>query len=596
MICGVQRTVIDNRYEISRELGGGGMARVYLAHDAVLGRDVALKILRDQFAEDAEFAERFKREAQSAASLTHPNIVSVYDRGESEDGTAYIAMEHVGGGTLKEHITREGALAPEEASRLALQVAEALGLAHRRGVIHRDIKPHNVLLTEPHGAQADASADAKVTDFGIARAAASTTISQTSRVMGTASYMSPEQALGESLDHRTDLYSLGVVLYEMLTGELPHTAESPVAVSLKHVNDTPRPPREANPDVPRDLEAITMKLLEKAPDDRYRSAPELAHDLRRVRDGLPPAIADAGAAMTQPQPTRAFKRHAPTPPARGRRNGMLRGVFALALVLLVLLGGWALSQSFQDFGFQNVLGGAPSGAEVPNVKGDSQAQAQRELEAAGLKAKIREQESSAAQDGTVLRQTPAAGDRAGKGSVVTLTVGSGPALVEVPDLFRMSGGEAKAALERAGLGVGSVRELSSAIVPAGEVLEQGVAAGTSVPRGTDVDVGVSTGPAPVSVPEATPTPESVPEDNSQRGPGQEDAADREAVPDQSTASPRPSTEPPVPEQRRGANSGPGPSFEEPAKKIKPEKEKSGKGIGVEIEGDGSGISGSGEEN
>jgi serine/threonine protein kinase len=212
----MQGTLVNNRYSVLGTLGSGGMARVFLAHDEVLDRDVALKVLREQFAEDEEFVERFKREAQSAAALSHPNIVQVYDRGKAGNEASYIAMEYVRGGTLKERISWSGPLDPGVAAAIALQIAEALVAAHERGVIHRDIKPQNVLLT-PTG-------DAKVADFGIARAASATTISQRSVVLGTASYMSPEQAMGEPVGPASDLYSLGVVLYEMLTGELPYTA------------------------------------------------------------------------------------------------------------------------------------------------------------------------------------------------------------------------------------------------------------------------------------------------------------------------------------------------------------------------------------
>src|SRR5215208_7198809 len=230
--------IVDGRYVLGESLGSGGMGEVYLAHDGVLERDVALKVLRSQYAGDEEFAERFRREARSAASLSHPNIVQVYDRGEAEDGTSYIAMEYVPGGTLKERISERGAPDPGVAASLALQIAEALDAAHECGVVHRDIKSQNILLS--------ATGDAKVADFGIARAADETTISHLGDILGTAKYMSPEQATGKPATPKSDLYSLGVVLYEMLTGELPYTAESSVAVSMKHVNDLLHPPKELN--------------------------------------------------------------------------------------------------------------------------------------------------------------------------------------------------------------------------------------------------------------------------------------------------------------------------------------------------------------
>ncbi|MDQ5809944.1 MAG: protein kinase, partial [Actinomycetota bacterium] len=234
--------LVDNRYRIVQPLGNGGMAEVYLAHDDILDRDVALKVMSGRYAGDEEFVERFKREAQSAAALSHPNIVSIFDRGAAEDGTYYIAMEYLPGGTLKDRITKRGAIPPRTAAAVALQIAGALCAAHERGVIHRDIKPHNILITE--------SGDVKVTDFGIARAASSSTMTRTGSILGTAHYISPEQAMGEPVGPASDLYSLGVVLYEMLTGELPFDAETPLGIAMKHVSGHLRPPKEVNPQVP----------------------------------------------------------------------------------------------------------------------------------------------------------------------------------------------------------------------------------------------------------------------------------------------------------------------------------------------------------
>src|SRR5215217_6382665 len=261
------------------------MAEVFLAHDRILGRDLALKVLREDFVKDAGFVSRFQREAVSAAVLNHPHVVQVYDQGRSEDGRLFIAMEHVPGGTLKDLITRRGALEPAEAARLASQVAEALGAAHERGIVHRDIKPQNVLIDE--------ASDAKVADFGIAFAASTSTTSGTNRVFGTASYMSPEQAMGERVGPQSDLYSLGVVLYEMLTGTVPFEAEGALATAMKHVTDEPIPPRKRSPYVPEAMDALVMGLLAKNPENRYGSAAELVEDLRRSLEGVPPAFAGA---------------------------------------------------------------------------------------------------------------------------------------------------------------------------------------------------------------------------------------------------------------------------------------------------------------
>ena len=317
--------IVDGRYVLGESLGSGGMGEVYLAHDGVLDRDVALKVLRSQYAGDEEFAERFRREARSAASLSHPNIVQVYDRGEAEDGTSYIAMEYVPGGTLKEQIGRRAPFGDRETAAVGAQIADALGAAHERGVIHRDIKPQNVLVS--------ASGDLKVTDFGIARAASAVTSSASGAIFGTAGYISPEQALGEPVGPASDLYSLGVILYEMLTGGLPFTADNSIAVCMKHVNEPPRPPKLLNPDIPEGMNALVLMLLAKHPADRYGSAMELLADLERVRDGLPPTLALQ--ATTQPlgqAPHAALRR---VDVARRRRASRTLAVAAVAMAALL---------------------------------------------------------------------------------------------------------------------------------------------------------------------------------------------------------------------------------------------------------------------
>src|SRR5215218_8533712 len=462
------------------------MAKVYLAHDKVLERDVALKVLREEFAEDEEFTERFKREAQSAAALSHPNIVQVYDRGEAEDRTSYIAMEYVPGGTLKERISERGPLDPGVAVSLALQIAVALGAAHESGVVHRDIKPQNILLS--------ATGDAKVADFGIARAADATTISHLGDILGTAKYMSPEQATGKPATPKSDLYSLGVVLYEMLTGELPYTAESSVAVSMKHVNDLLHPPKELNPGIPEDLNALVSKLLAKHPEDRYESAAELGEDLRRKCDGLSPVAAgpigdDTGETRVATEAT------APLPLTAATRSWRrMPWVLPATLVLLALLGGigWALSQGLKQQ--DSPLGQAGQKVEVPSVEGLPQEQAEQKLNASGFKVDVRSQESSAADAGKVLDQLPAGGERAQRGSRVVIEVGNGPATVEVPDVVGLSVSEAEAKLAKAGLRVGLQREIASDTEPEGVVVEQEYPAGTKVEPETAVDLRVSSGP------------------------------------------------------------------------------------------------------
>ena len=348
------RLLIDNRYSLGDLLGIGGTAEVYLAHDEILDRDVALKVLRSQYAESEEFVKLFRHEARSAAALNHPNVVPVYYWGRSGDGRYYMTMEYVSGGTLKDRVGAP--LDPSTVIGLGLQVADALRFAHEHGVIHRDVKPHNILLTE--------ASEARVADFGIARAANATTTSQSSLFMGTAGYMSPEQAKGETVGPASDLYSLGVVFYEALTGGLPYRAEDPVALAMKHVNELPRSPSEANPKVPKDLAILTLKLMAKRPEDRYPSASALVQDLKRIQYRLPPAVVASEETTQnmavpllpiQEDQTRKIAVQLPLArsPARepeqgGSSNSRVLFVLAALLLGLVLLGGlgWALSPHF----------------------------------------------------------------------------------------------------------------------------------------------------------------------------------------------------------------------------------------------------------
>jgi eukaryotic-like serine/threonine-protein kinase len=452
-----RKTVLDNRYDVVRPLGSGGMGEVYLARDRVLGRDVALKVLRKQYAGDDEFAERFKREAMSAASLSHPNIVQVYDRGVTEEGSSYIAMEYVPGGTLKERISREGPLEAADAAGLGAQVAEALGAAHDRGMVHRDIKPQNVLLAARGGA--------KVADFGIARAGTSATISRTGSVMGTAGYMSPEQALGKPATPKSDLYSLGVVLYEALTGELPYTADNPIAVSMKHVNEPLRPPVQLNPRIPRGMNALVTKLLAKDPEDRYADADELADDLWRVNRGLVPVSAGIGrkqgpstqrTALASPNVTSKMHRPRPGPMPYRRRRRLPWLLIALAAILFTLgvLGS-----------VQAVLGRDAMNGWFDVFQGDKRSPGQ-----------------------------PA-----------------GPENVKVPEVDGLTRSVAEKRLTDAGLEVGKVTSFPSDSIAAGRVIEPGIFAGTPVEPGTDVNLTISSGPQPSSSASSSASAQSSPE-------------------------------------------------------------------------------------
>ena len=423
-------TAINGRYVTSRLLGGGGMAQVFLARDEVLERDVAVKVLREQYAEDGGFVERFRREALSVASLSHPNIVQVYDRGVSEYGRYFIAMEYVPGGTLMERIERDGPLPPDAALDVAVQVADALGAAHERGLIHRDVKPQNVLVS--------ASGDVKVADFGIARAAAADVLSATSVVLGTARYMSPEQAMGEPVGPASDLYSLGVVLYEMLTGEVPFEADTPVAVSMKHVNEPPSAPKGIRGEIPEEVNAVVLRLLAKDPGARYASAAALVADLGRAAEGLPPVGETGREARTEPL------RPAPVPDGRDTGARRPRRRLLPVLILPVLLGAAGLGliagpnlgeivgslEGVPDRAWAEAeeLGRAvsPSRVKVPDVEKLDEAAARKRLDEAGLGAVVENRRSEEEGAGQVLEQSVPAGKKVEEGSRILLAISSGP--------------------------------------------------------------------------------------------------------------------------------------------------------------------------
>jgi serine/threonine-protein kinase len=486
------------------------MAEVYLAHDDVLDRDVALKVMSGRYADDDEFVERFRREAQSAAALSHPNIVSIYDRGESEDGTYYIAMEYLSGGTLKDRILKRGALPPRTAAAVALQIAEALRVAHRAGVVHRDIKPHNVLIT--------ANGDVKVGDFGIARAASSSTMTRTGSILGTAHYISPEQAMGEPVGPQSDLYSLGVVLYEMLTGELPYDAETPIGIAMKHVNGHLAEPKAVNPSVPDGINAVTMRLLAKGVDDRYGSAGELIRDLERVLDGLAPTSANgARTATTRIAPAgmavgaaAAPTRRAPAPPPRSqgrgerhRRRSPWLPLLALLLLLALVAGAvYALTSSRDDPQTQQRV---PQVA-VPNLVGASSLAEAQEMAGDDFEVVVGDRVEAEAPLSSVVAQDPAEGARVDRGSEVEVDVVN-TRVATLPDVTGESEGEARRTLEDAGFDV-EVETRESEETDRGRVVGQEPSGGGGEqvevePGPTTVTLTVGEGPAIARVPELT---------------------------------------------------------------------------------------------
>jgi len=495
-------TVIDSRYRVLRKIGAGGMADVYVAEDTHLGRNVALKLLHARFAQDQEFVERFRREASSAAGLQHPNVVGVYDRGEF-DGTYYIAMEYCEGKSLKEIVARTP-LDPERAIAITKQMLVATRFAHRRNVIHRDLKPHNVIL--------DDEDNVKVTDFGIARAGASD-ITEVGAIMGTAQYLSPEQAQGRPVTEASDLYSIGVVLFEMLTGRAPFDGDSAVAVALKHVNQPAPSPREFVPELPPELEAVVLKALAKDPAQRYGDADSFIKDLEVVEERLrqgpvdvestavfapmaattaPTALAPAPA-MSSESPPAVAEPAPPPPPVLGqdpdfpppdRRRRWLVAAAAAGAAALVLI-------AFLVFGSQEQV-------TVPPVIGQTLEQASARVDRAGLDVEVKRRTDQAPRD-FVFEQSPNPGQQVDKGSLVTLFVSNGPSTVRVPDVTGLDQADARRRLRRAHLRPQVERE-SSTKVADGIVIRTDPGPGRPAERDSEVTLVVSSGPQQVTVP------------------------------------------------------------------------------------------------
>jgi eukaryotic-like serine/threonine-protein kinase len=485
---------LGGRYRIERELGRGGMAKVFLGTDTVLGRTVAVKILAPQYADDEGFVQRFRREAQAAASITHPDIVSVFDTG-SDDGIHFIVMEYVEGRTLAEILAGGGRILPERAIDIAMDVCLALEAAHARGVIHRDIKPGNIML-DPRG-------DVKVTDFGIARVTTTAdTVAQTAAILGTASYLSPEQAQGQPVDGRSDIYSLGCVVYEMLTGRPPFLGDSPVAVASKQVLEQPVPPSRLNSDVTADLDAVILRALAKNPANRYQSAEEMRADLERAKRGLPvlatPLLAASATQVLDRPPAQTTQVLPPPEPERGTNWVPI----VVTLVLIALLGAllWFLAANVLNNDDQQtgVL------VTVPNVVGEKRAQAITRLQDNGLEVGTITPVPGAddtQEPGTVLEQDPAAGDEVDRGTKVNLTIVAAPDQVPIPNLEGSSVEEAQATLVGLGLEPGGPVEEPSDTVPEGSVTRTDPATGQEVDPGSTVTIFVSSGPELVAVPE-----------------------------------------------------------------------------------------------
>ena len=475
--------ILGGRYELGEVLGSGGMAEVHLGRDVRLGREVAIKILRPDLARDPIFQSRFRREAQSAAALNHPAIVAVYDTGEDITAGAtipYIVMEYVEGQTLREIVHTGGRLAPQRALEITAAVCDALQYSHTAGIVHRDIKPGNVMLTR--------AGQVKVMDFGIARAvaAATATMTQTAAVIGTAQYLSPEQARGESVDARSDIYSTGCLLYELLTGQPPFVGDSPVAVAYQHVREDPQPPSRLVADVPPDIDAIVLKSLAKNPANRYQSAAEMRADINRALAGRPVQATPLLDARTEMLPAAGPTAFLPAAETRRRNRRALGWVLGVLAVLAVFVGAF--------FAGKALVGGGQS-VTVPNVVGKQAKTAEAQLTALGLNYQEKPVNGNRPV-GQVVGQDPAANTPAQKGDQVSLDVSVGQRTVTVPELVGLPQDAAEAQLKQNGLAVGNVNKKDSD-QPAGQVLDANPSPGKTVPAGTKVDLVVSSGKSTV---------------------------------------------------------------------------------------------------
>jgi eukaryotic-like serine/threonine-protein kinase len=514
---------LGGRYELGAVLGRGGMAEVYLAHDTRLGRTVAVKTLRADLARDPSFQARFRREAQSAASLNHPAIVAVYDTGEDYvDGVSipYIVMEYVDGSTLRELLHSGRKLLPERALEMTAGILQALEYSHRNGIVHRDIKPANVMLTR--------TGQVKVMDFGIARAMADSgmTMTQTAAVIGTAQYLSPEQAKGEQVDARSDLYSTGCLLYELLTVRPPFIGDSPVAVAYQHVREEPQPPSAFDPEVTPSMDAIVLKALAKSPDDRYQSADEMRADIERALDGIPvvaPAAMGAagygeygpggygdGAPTTALPPHDGGPRTSMMPPMPGddddyggrasRRQPKKSRTSVVLLVIaaiLVLAGAFFVGKAIFDGGAKN--GSVP----VPDLAGHTLKDARNELKNSGLTFAAGTPKNCDQKRGLVCDTNPAANTNVDKGATVTVHLSKGPKTVEVPDVTNESFREAKSDLEAKGFKV--QRREKESDQPPGTVLDQNPQGNSRAQSGSTITLTVAKKPTvqQIQVPDVT---------------------------------------------------------------------------------------------
>ncbi len=484
-------TTLDGRYHVADRIAAGGMGEVFRAHDAVLDRRVAIKVLHRSLSGDSGFVERFRSEARAAANLTHPNIVAVHDWG-AVDGIYYMVMEYVAGRSVREVLNAEGLLAPAQASDVLLQALAALDHAHRQGIVHRDVKPENLMLTQ--------DGVVKVADFGLARAYADAQITEAGHVTGTVQYLAPEQLLGEPADPRTDVYALGIVAFELLTGRLPFTGETPMAIAYKHIHERVPTPSSRNKAVPSSLDGWVASVTEKERELRPESAAEARRDLQAEMAGLPSAppvgsLVPDVALIADPTSTQDGAAGGPTTVTiprqarrRRRRGRTILGVLlAIAAIAAAAWGTWTYL--------------IPHRVDVPAVEGMRLDDARQRMEDAGLVPRIGQgKHSKQVEAGMVLAVQPAEGTTLEQGDRVTLVPSLGPPPVPVPNVIGRPLAEAKERLRAADLRVGSVTKAYNDRFDADQVIRQSVEADREAPFGSEIDLVISRGPAPVAVP------------------------------------------------------------------------------------------------
>lgn len=514
--------MLAGRYEVRDLIGRGGMAEVHLGYDTRLSRTIAIKLLRSDMAEDATFQARFRREAQSAAALNHPSIVAVYDSGEEQvtgpdgrtRGVPYIVMEYVEGHTVRELLGEGEAVPIDEAVEIVTGVLDALEYSHRAGIVHRDIKPGNIMLTS--------TGAVKVMDFGIARAIedSAATVTQTHAVVGTAQYLSPEQARGELVDSRSDLYSTGCLLYELLTGRPPFQGDSAVAIAYQHVREIPKAPSATAPDVPESLDRVVLKALAKNREDRYQDAAHMRTDLLAAARGLavsapstdtwtaattvlataPGAASGTAAAATSSTSSPA----PPAPPEDGqgdkaqvsskRSRGWVWAFIIAFLLLLAVVIGLVASGRIGGGTAPTIATASATAAAVPDLTGMTESEAKKALEAVGLEySRGDDVASDTVAQGIFVSSDPGAGTKAVYGTTVTVHFSSGSAMVSVPDVTGKTQAEARTAIEGAGLTVGNVTSEDAAGVDSGDVVRTDPVSGTSVQRKSSVSIVVASG-------------------------------------------------------------------------------------------------------